>query len=232
MTSATQLAEFLETAENKLKMKDTHTNSDTIEKARLRLTYADAINETHEAFTTLCDKMENEWPDRLKQQYEPSEWSEDWKCNGGSMSQWGQIYHKKWRLDEEKNPISDVREADIKLQFVHKIRDKERLLNGELIFQTKWPGGGNCELREAFDERLKDDKNKERQAQKTIPEGIESGSNKREVFTERTYEFDPADFPASYYETLAEAFDGHSELADFLTEVLEDTLDEDSDNMN
>lgn len=225
--SAAQLTEFMNAAEDKLDMKDAHTDPDTIEKARLRLEHADAINETHAAFVSLYEDVESNWPDQLIQQYGPVKWPKEWSCGRDKKSEWGQIYHKDWRLDENFKPISDVDDATVKLQFVHKIK-KKYLLDGKLIFRTKWPNGGNSDLREDFREQLMSESNKQRWLSLTNERGIKCLDRKK-IFTESIYEFNQERFPESYYETLAEAFDDHAELADLLTESLDEVVRKSSD---
>ncbi|WP_424005607.1 PD-(D/E)XK nuclease family protein (plasmid) [Haloarcula salina] len=224
LTSATQLTEFLETAETKLNMKDTHTDSDTIEKARLRLKHADAINETHQAFTSLQEEMINDWPNRLLQQYQPSEWSEKWNCGRGKDSKHGQIYRTEWRRGEEMETTANTSEAAVKLQFVHKIKNAKDLLNGDLIFKIKWPRNKptDTDLQRAFRDQLMDEKDDEL-AQWINEHGIKI-VNSGGVITKSTYDFNQDKFPTSYYETLSEAFDEHAEIADLLTRTLNCTI--------
>ena len=213
--SQSQLSEFVDTVKEETGMSEDSYLQEQMEKAELYAEYREAIEEARDSFTYVVEEEQDRWSQRFVTEFKPEGWDKNWNCDPRDK---GQIYRDGWRLDEGLKPCDSHTDSRTQLQFVHFIREVEEIRGGELRFETKWPGGD--EIRDAFDEWFV---NHGRDNIELALRGIETSPGKI-VYTRKIYEFDVTGFPESYYETLAEAFEEHQEVADILSDGLETVL--------
>lgn len=213
-----QLTDFLDTITQDM-TQDEHIQT-AQEKMRLYFAHKDAIREAKQGFDTAYEYEVNNWRRRFLDSYLPENWGVDWETNS---SRYGQIYHQKWRQDENLA----LEDGEIEMHFVHLIRDKESFEEGKLTMQLRWPGDS------AYRDRFKELFVSDRFAETLDPALAEHGIRKQADysynnprFIEKVYSVDRSELPDSYYETLQVAVREHIELAPAINEILETTIED------
>lgn len=176
--------------------------------------YREGDDRETDELSARIEREKNHWADRFVGEYKPESWSPEWTAKSRS----GHIFKEGWRMDKNLEPTTH--KAPIALQFVHHLRDENLISQGRLKFQFRWDGGSKADTkaRDRFAAWF------ERELQES---DLDIGSHEIDlgrgdyVFTEKIYEFDVGRFPTSYYETLANAFEEHQILVDFLEERAE-----------
>jgi hypothetical protein len=213
-----QLADFLDTIQQDM-TQDEHIQT-AQDKMRLYFNHEDAIREAREGLETVYEYEMQNWRRRFVEGYLPENWSEDWHTN---PSKYGQVYHTKWRQDEGLA----IDDADIRMHFVHVIRNQSSFTDGKLTMQLRWPGSSR------YRERFKNLFMSERFAEDLDPllgtYDIDKGpgigkSNPR--LTEKTYSVVKSELPESYYEILQQAAKEHLEVAPVINEMLDTAIEE------
>ena len=168
----------------------------------------DAIEEARRAFDSAIEAEQDRWMERFPTEFRPESWTEEWH----SSSPAGHIYRDGWRLDQDFDLTSSSSEA-VALQFVHHLRDTELVRDGRLRFQLRWDGKADTETRDRFRVWFNDAVDSSSLDLDDLGISLEQ---RAAVFTEKTYGFDVARFPTSYYETLRTAFEEHQIIDEFL----------------
>lgn len=213
-----QLADFLDTIQQDM-TQDEHIQT-AQEKMKLYFNHEDAIREAQKGLETAYEYELQNWRRRFVEDYLPENWNEDWHTNPNRN---GQIYHSKWRQDEGL-----VREdADVRMHFVHLIRDKDSFEEGKLTIQLRWPGSSR--YRERFKELYMSDRFANKLDQHLGEYDIDKGpgmdySNPR--LTGKVYSVIKSELPESYYETLQQAAREHIEVATVINEILDIAIEE------
>lgn len=207
-----QLADFLDTIHQDM-TEDEHIQT-AQEKMQLYLNHQDAIREAREGLDTVYEHEKQNWRRRFIEGYLPENWGNDWHTN---PTKYGQIYHSKWRQDD--GLLKD--DTEIRLHFVHLIRNKDSFTDGKLTFQLRMPNGG--EYRDRFEDLFMS----ERFTDELDPllgkydidkgPGIDYGNPR---LTGKTYCVVQSELPESYYDTLQQAVREHIDVAPVLNEIL------------
>lgn len=213
-----QLADFLDTIHQDM-TQDEHIQT-AQEKMRLYFNHEDVIREAQHGLETVYEYELENWRRRFVEDYLPDNWSEDWHTN---PNRYGQIYHSKWRQDD--GLVRD--DADIRMHFVHLIRDIESFEDGELTMQLRWPGSSR--YRERFKELYMSDRFADKLDQRLGEYDIDKGpgmdySNPR--FTGKVYSVVKSELPDSYYETLQQAAREHIAVAPVINEILDTAIED------
>jgi hypothetical protein len=218
-----QLADFLDTIQQDMSQ-DEHIQT-AQEKMELYFNHEDAIREAREGLNTVYEHEEENWRRRFVEGYLPDNWTENWHTN---PSKYGQIYHSKWRQDDGLS-ISD---AEIKMHFVHLIRNKDSFTDGKLTFQLRMPSGGpyRDRLEELFmSERFADDLDSVL-GRYDIDKGPGMNYGNPRL-TGKTYSVVKSALPESYYETLQQATREHIEVVPVINEILDTAIEEVEEDM-
>jgi len=213
-----QLNDFLVTIQQDM-AHDEHIET-AQEKMKLYFNHEDAIREARQGLDTVYEYERDNWRRRFVDNYLPDNWSPDWHIN---PNRYGQIYHTKWRQDEGLA----IEGADIRMHFVHLIRDKESFKDGKLTFQLRWPGESR------YRERFKELFVSERFADELDTRLGEYNINKKADYTpnnprfiEKVYSVVKTDLPESYYEALQQATREHIEVAPVVNKMLDTAVEE------
>jgi hypothetical protein len=218
-----QLADFLDTIHQDM-TEDEHIQT-AQEKMQLYLNHQDAIREAREGLDTVYEHEKRNWRRRFIEGYLPENWESDWHTN---PTKYGQIYHSTWRQDD--GLLKD--DIEIRLHFVHLIRNKDSFTDGKLTFQLRMPSGG--EYRDRFEELFMS----ERFADELDPllgkhdidkgPGMDYGNPR---LTGKTYSVVKSELPESYYQTLQQAAREHIEVSSVISEVLNTAIEEIEDEL-
>lgn len=208
-----QLNDFLDTIHRD--MTDNEHLKTEREKMALYFDHQDAIQEAIDGLETVYEHEKENWRRHFLEDYRPETWSEEWHCN---PSQYGQIYHSKWRQDDGLA----LEDGNVRMHVVHLIRNFESFKDGRLTMQLRWPD--ESPYRERFKELFVSD----RFADDLDPILGEYDIQKRADyaynnprFTEKEYSVVKTELPGSYYETLSQAVSEHQKLAPVINEMLE-----------
>ncbi|MFB6178267.1 MAG: PD-(D/E)XK nuclease family protein [Halorientalis sp.] len=211
-----QLTDFLETIHHGM-TEDDHLSAER-EKMQLYFNHEEAIRQARKGLETVHDHEKQNWRRRFIADYLPETWNEGWHCNSNV---YGQIYHSTWRQDDGL----DIDDAQVRMHFVHLIRNLDSFEDGKLTIQLRWPG--ESAYRERFKELFVSDK----VAVDLDPHLAEHDINKRADysynnprFTEKVYPVVKTDLPESYYETLTQAVSEHLTLGQVINEILETAI--------
>jgi hypothetical protein len=213
-----QLTDFLDTIQHDMTQNE-HIKT-AQEKMRLYFNHEDAIREAKHGLDTVYDYELDNWRRRFRDEYLPENWGPDWHTNPDRN---GQIYHRKWRQDE-RLAIDD---SQIRMHFVHLIRDKSSFTDGELTMQLRWPGESpyRKQFKELFVSDQFADQLDTRLGEYNIDKLADYGySNPR--FTEKVYSVVKPELPDSYYETLQVATREHLHVAPVINDILETAIKE------
>jgi hypothetical protein len=213
-----QLSDFLDTIQQDMSQ-DEHIQT-AQEKMKLYFNHEDAIREAKDGFETVYEYELQNWRRRFRQDHIPENWTPDWNANA---NRYGQIYHSKWRQDDEL----DIADAEVKMHFVHLIRNKSSFKDGTLTMQLRWPG--SSPYRERFKQLfVSDEFENELNAQlgehDISKKADYSSSNPR--FIEKFYPVAKTELPQSYYETLQQATREHIEVAPVINDILDTAIEE------
>lgn len=213
-----QLADFLDTIQQDM-TQDEHIQT-AQEKMKLYFNHEDAIREAKDGLQTAYEYERENWRRRFVDGYLPENWSPDWQVN---PNRYGQIYHSNWRQDDGLA----IDDADIRMHYVHLIRNKDSFEDGKLTFQLRWPGDSR------YRERFKNLFVEERFADELDSRLGEYNINKKADYTpnnprfiEKVYSVVKTDLPESYYETLQQATREHIEVAPVINEILDTAVEE------
>lgn len=234
--SLAQLDDFLDTIRREMNMTDNVFKQNQIEKMRLYMKYVELMEEARDAFDEVYKREKKSWKERFLSEFQPPSWSGEWHC---TPDKWGLIYREGWRRTNEFEPTDDRDEALYRVEFRHHIKNKDLFKRGELTFhlycpparealKTEYPDM-NTRYRKTFQKNFHSNKEmvkslQENNIRRIEPDGTQESFEKRHIT--RTYDFDRQRLPASYYETLKTAFEEHQEIADLITDIHCDTLDE------
>lgn len=213
-----QLTDFFDTIQQDM-TQDEHIET-AQEKMRLYFNHEDAIREAREGLESVYEYEEENWRRRFIEGYLPENWSEDWHTN---PSRYGQFYHSKWRQDGELS----LDDTEIRLHFVHLIRNKESFTDGKLTVQLRMPDGG--QYRDRFEELFMSERFADDLDSVLGKYDIDKGSgigydNPR--LTGKTYSVVKSELPESYYEILQQAAKEHIEAVPVINEVLDTAIEE------
>jgi predicted DNA-binding WGR domain protein len=216
--TAAQLADFLDTIQQDM-TQDEHIQT-AQEKMRLYFNHEDAIREARNGLQTAYEYERDNRRRRFIDEYLPENWSPDWHIN---PNRYGQIYHTKWRQDEGLA----IDDADIRMHFVHLIRNKESFEDGKLTFQLRWPG--ESRYRERFKElfvgeRFADELDAQLGEYNINKKADYNPNNPR--FIEKVYPVVKTGLPESYYEELQQATREHIDVAPVINEMLDTAIEE------
>lgn len=213
-----QLDDFLSTIQQNMTEQEHITNAR--EHMELYLEYQDVIQQAKQGLNTVFEHERDTWASRFRGDYLPETWTDSWNCN---ENRYGQIYHDDWYRGDDLELNENIR-----LHFVHLIRDKESFVEGRLTMQLRMPGGSA--YREKFKELFASSTYEDRLDPVLDDLGIQKRpydydyTNPR--FTEKVYSVPRSDLPDSYYETLTDAVAEHQELGPIISDILEDAIDE------
>lgn len=213
-----QLTDFLDTIQQDM-TQDEHIQT-AQEKMQLYFDHEDAIREAEEGLNTVYEYEVQNWRRRFVEGYLPDNWGEEWHTN---PNQYGQIYHTKWRQDGGLA----VDNTEIKLHFVHLIRNKDSFTDGKLTFQLRMPNGGP--YRKRFEKLFISEQFSNELDPLLGRYDIDKGpgmdySNPR--LTGKTYPVVKSGLPESYYETLQQATREHIEVATVINDILDTAIEE------
>lgn len=207
-----QLSDYLDTIHQDM-TEDEYLRTER-EKMELYFNHEASINEAIDGLETVYQHEKENWRRNFIEGYLPDTWSEDWHCNPDHN---GQFYHSKWRQDDSLA----IADADIRLHFVHLIRNIECFKEGKLTVQLRWPGSSR--YRDRFKQLFISD----RFADELDPvlgkhdiQKLADYSYNNPRFTEKVYSVVKTDLPGSYYETLSQAVKEHQELAPVINDML------------
>lgn len=207
-----QLSDFLDTIQQNM-TEDEHLRTER-KKMELYFNHEDAITEAIDGLETVYQHERENWRRNFVERYLPETWSEDWHCNPDHN---GQFYHSKWRQDDSLA----IEDADVRMHFVHLIRNIESFKDGKLTVQLRWPGGSR--YRDRFKELFVSDRFADELDPVLGKHDIQKRSDysyNNPRFTEKVYSVVKTDLPGSYYETLSQAVKEHQELAPVINDIL------------
>jgi hypothetical protein len=211
-----QLTDFLDTIHQDM-TDDEHLKTER-EKMALYFDHQDAIREALDGLETVYEHETENWRCHFLEDYQPKTWDEDWHCNS---NQYGQIYHSEWRQDDGLA----LEDSNVRMHFVHLIRNIESFRDGQLTMQLRWPGESSYRERfkELFvSERFADDLDPILGEYDIQKRADYSYNNPR--FIEKEYSVVKTELPESYYETLSQAVREHQQLAPVINEMLETAI--------
>ena len=218
--SHAQLNDYLDTIQRELNMTDEDFEENQKEKLRLYAQYADEIDDARGAFEEWHEGIEDgEWKERFLCDFRPPSWGDGWRADPSSR---GHIYRKEWRLTKDLMPTTDKGDAEYRIDFTHKPRNKEIIKEGRLPFEIYCAGMVPSEFKAEFERQFG---NNERISSFLESRGV-NHKGKMFVTEKDIYTFEPKNLPESYYKTLRTAFEDYEEIADDITEVFESTLDD------
>ena len=200
-------------------MIDKKTERNEIDKMRLYFECADAINEAEESLEYVHKREKETWRERFLANFEPTNWSEKWCCDPSSF---GHIYRSEWRCTKEQEQTDDS-SAPYRISFVHNIRRQESFKEGLLTLRLYCPPSADSEFRDTFQRQFHND---EKIRNLLEEQGVKQKHGAKDWHTTWERAFDREKLPRSYYKTLRTAFEDHHEIADEITRIFENTLDE------
>jgi len=219
MRTTAQLSDFLDTIQQDM-TEDRHLRTER-KKMELYFEHLDAIREAKDGLETIWEHERENWRRRFLEDYLPDTWSEEWHCN---PNVYGHFYHSKWRRGEGlKLPDGQVR-----MHFVHLIRDLESFEEGKLTVQLRWPGNQN-RYKDRFTELFVSDRFADEIGPALGEYDVTKAPNisrNNPRLTEKIYDVDRSGLPESYYETLSTAVKEHQQLAPTINKVLDAAIDE------
>lgn len=213
-----QLTDFLDTIQQDMTQDEYMQTAQ--EKMRLYFNHEDAIREAEQALDTVYDYEVSNWRQRFRKHYLPENWGPNWHSNS---NRYGQIYHTKWRQDDDLA----ISGADIEMHFVHLIRNKNSFEEGQLTMQLRWPG--ESRYRERFKQLFVSGRFGERLDSRLAEHNIEKKADytfNNPRFIEKVYPVVKSELPESYYETLQQAAKEHLEVAPVINEILDTAIEE------
>lgn len=207
-----QLNDFLDTIHQDM-TDDEHLTTER-EKMGLYFDHQDAIREAIDGLKTVYEHEKENWRRHFLEEHQPETWGAEWHCN---PNQYGQIYHSEWRQDDGLA----VDDGNVRMHFVHLIRNPNSFKDGRLTMQLRWPD--ESPYRERFKElfvsdRFADDLDAVLGKYDIQKSADYSYNNPR--FTEKEYSVVKTELPESYYQTLSQAVREHQELAPVINEML------------
>jgi len=208
-----QLADFLDTVKDELAMKDNKFEERQEELVRLYVEYYSDIQEAQDAFKEAHEREVGRWAEKFIQGFEPDGWSNEWRCD---PREYGQIYLDGWRLTEDFSKTDEVSNTSYRVEFIHNPNRARTFRRGELKFRLYSPNVGD-RYRNLFRERFLGDPLSNKVEPILQKYNIQRSSRGLKTHLIKRYEFEPADFPAGYYETLRTAFAEFQELSNLVT---------------
>jgi hypothetical protein len=220
--SVSQLNDFLSTIITVTNMEENNFEQIQKEKVQLLSEYRSDINELFEAAESLREQSLEEWPQRFQNHVSNDLWTETWHARD---IKWGTIYTDGWYLNDELNPANSVDETKgndgARLHFMHYLRSEESFREGtlryELVCNTRVP------LRDEFHRLYNTDRWQEKLEPILIEQNITNRGNKSD-YTRKTYDVDQSGLPGSYFETLATAFEEHLPVAEVVSDILDESI--------
>lgn len=217
--SISQLADFIDTVKQVTGMSEDTYERAQVEKLKLYFEHEKAIEDVEHAVRSVWEETRDSWTETFLRDFRPAEWDESWNCH---PTQYGSIYRDSWWLDEDMLPTDTV-SIDISLSFTHMIRDFESFKNGNLTFELLW--NQNNRYRDSFIERFNSSRWQKRLQPHLQENDIEAIGGPK-AFTRKQYTVNKRALPESYFETLQLAFDEHAGIADVVTNILEEIINE------
>lgn len=215
-----QLRDFRDSIYNEITMSNKKIDGSQREKAALYVDYYNEISEAKDAYDKIHKRENKRWHQLFLEKYKPDSWTESWNCDPGRG---GYIYKDGWRLDADGNPVTDQDQADFHLEFQHFLSWKPIFADEQMRFRSYISKDANKAYRNEF-KRLCNTEYYNKLIETVDPYGIEHVTGKK-THTNKHYPFDGTQLPESFYETLADAFNEHIEVALILTEIHEQAVD-------
>ena len=227
LQSYAQFTDFLNTVRNEINM--TQHEETRQEKVELAIEYYDSINDVREAFNSVVENHQENWPQRFEP-HAPAGWNDNWHCHTGSSNL--TFYKQTW-------PVADVESGEdvsnshpLRPYFQHVI-SSEQIANNRLKFKTQLTGA-NDELNAKFQDYLYSAEVQTRleeiAANIDQRKGTEIRLPERDDrtytrFTITTYPFD-WEGGEGYYRTLAQALTDHQEVEEIFDEAIQEITNE------
>ena len=223
LQSYAQFTDFLNTVRSETSMTQHEANQQ--EKVELAIEYHDSISDVREAFESVVESHQENWPQRFEP-YAPAGWDDNWHCHTGGKKL--TFYKQTWPVADVE-PGEDVSSSHSLRPYFQHVISLEQIANNRLKFKTQLTGANN-ELRTKFQDYLYSDEVQTRleematdidQRKGTEIQLLERDDRTYTRFTVTTYPFD-WEGGEGYYRTLAQALTDHQEVGEIFDEALQE----------